>query len=68
MISSRCIYTKSGLFLGSLDIAVCLSYTPALLSDGEEGESCWMSCLQRHQLAGAHKGVWTDVSKLLVAV
>ena len=28
---------------------------------------CQMSCLQYHQLTGTHKGIWTDVSKLLVA-
>lgn len=51
----------------TLDTVVSLSYIQRLISDDDEGESCWMSCLQCHQLTGTHKGVGIDVSKLLVA-
>lgn len=51
----------------TLDTVVSLSYIQRLISDDEEGESCWMSCLQCHQLTGTYKGVGIDVSKLLVA-
>lgn len=51
----------------TLDTVVSLSYIQRLISDDEEGESCWMPCLQCHQLTGTHKGIGIDVSKLLVA-
>lgn len=49
------------------DIVVSLSHILTLIRDDEERESCRVSCLQYHQLTGTRKGVWIDVSKLLVA-